>query len=169
VPGANAIVYLAGDESQILVRNLTDGTERLLYRVDKGSVFPQILAVSPDGKTLAFFRRTGDYRAPRELMTIPLQGGEPQRVAILERTPASTTTLRWSKDGRSLLFSSMKGETPPMTGLWSVPATGGTPAHTGVKGVFLRHLALSPDGRRLNYMAGVGESELWVMQRFLPR
>jgi Tol biopolymer transport system component len=168
VPGTNKFVYLDSEQTAIFVRDLDDGTERLLYRVEKGSIFPQITAVSPDGKTLAFFRRTEDYRGKHELMTMPLQGGEPRRVTFVEGTPSSTA-LRWTKDGRSLLFSSMKGEKEQTMAAWSVPVTGGTPTHTGVRGVHLRHLAFSPDGRRLSYMAGVGSSELWVMQRFLPR
>ena len=72
----------------------------------------------------------------------------------------------WMRDSREILFRRFPGEEP--TGLWSVPITGGEPRDLGLNLPALRDVRVHPDGRRLAFTAGFGDSEIWVMQKFLP-
>ena len=62
--------------------------------------------LSPDGKTVAFSVSTPDVaanRAVRSIWTVPLEGGNPVRLAEPAERP------RWSPDGKSLYYTGTEG------------------------------------------------------------
>ena len=63
-------------------------------------------AISPDGKTVAF---TARYEGPREIYTMPLEGGLPTRRTF---GPGPASVSGWTSDGR-LLYSTTAFSTLP--------------------------------------------------------
>jgi Tol biopolymer transport system component len=74
---------------------------------------------SPDGKTIAFIRRTRQ-EAPRAIFTVPAAGGPVRRVTRPNRA-FLTDALAWSPDSKRLAFHALEGVN------YVVPARGGEP------------------------------------------
>ncbi|MGH8248532.1 MAG: hypothetical protein ACREUU_19105, partial [Gammaproteobacteria bacterium] len=80
--GGRAVLYQREDPpqgTQLRLRQLETGTERELYRAEAGARIHQ-LAVSPDGRNLAFVLRTGNG-STETLAVMPAEGGESRRLA----------------------------------------------------------------------------------------
>ena len=98
-------------------------------------------------------------------MTMPIADGEARRIALLDGE--RVREMAWSADGQSIFLS--KPDTKSDTSrVWRVPAAGGKPSQVGLAMEKLTAMGLSPDGRQLAFSAGIGRSELWVMER-IPR
>jgi len=129
------------------VRQLTSESHRVLWST---------IAWSPDGKSIAYF---SDDKA---IKVIPVQGGE-SRVVVKVEDVSGHSELAWSPDGSKLVYSS-KGS------IWAVLLDGGEPEEikTGLD-VRATHLSWSPDGEKIAFTAmGGGDTELWLMENFLP-
>jgi Tol biopolymer transport system component len=103
-------------------------------------------ACSPDGKTIAFIRRTRE-QARRAIFTVPAAGGTVRRVTRPNRAfiPES---LAWSPDSTRLAFHTLEGVN------YVVPARGGEPVKAFPASTtgpfFFDHAARwSSDGSRL--------------------
>jgi Tol biopolymer transport system component/DNA-binding winged helix-turn-helix (wHTH) protein len=98
-------------------------------------------ALSPDGRTVAFFRAS---EAGSEIYTVPLSGGAPKRL-VLEHCCNWNPNLMWTPDGKYIVFNSYRGN---MLHAWRVPVAGGPikpeMVYPGVGSISL-------DGRRLAY------------------
>ncbi len=145
-------------ERQVWVADVATKEARQLTRAEGGAASP---AWSPDGRTLAFLRRV-DGRTVLHLL--PLDGGEPAKLATGELTPQAPA---FSPDGRSLAFLAE----PPLTAaekqarwarggaehwehefadtkLYVVPVAGGEPRQVPA-GPNVVSFAWSPDGARV--------------------
>jgi len=123
------------------------------------------LAISPDGKHLAFI---GCLKDGHSLQIAPAAGGETRELLMLTKAGLTETTgLAWTPDGRHLLFGKRKDEA---TELWRIPVEGGEPQSLGLTMEKMEHLSIHPDGRRITFTGpGLGRGpEVWVMENILP-
>jgi Tol biopolymer transport system component len=154
----------AKDEA-IRARDLETGQERVVCQ--PRSSWPMGLAVSPDGRHLAFHEGDeGGYY----LTVAPVATGQARRVF---RSPQRIQTLAWTPDGRRLLFGMDRlaggAAEPATTELWLVPVEGGQPRKLDLAMDSLADLRMHPDGRHIAFVAGTHKGEVWVMENFLPR
>ena len=116
----------------------------------------QELAVSPDGESVVYARRTiegGEYR--KRLWRVPWRGGRPEQLTHgeLDARP------RFSPDGSALVFLSRRsGKSRP----WLLPLGGGEPRELPAPAAEVADARWSPDGRRLLLLAGSGEPRFSV-------
>jgi dipeptidyl aminopeptidase/acylaminoacyl peptidase len=109
--------------------------------------------ISPDGRTVAYVRRSADIMTDRARSSIWLIN-----VATGEQRPLAAGTgdhfnPRWSPDGRRLAYvSSAEGGAPQLFVRWL--DTGQTVRVTGLPDS-PQNLAWSPDGRRIAYLMNV--------------
>jgi dipeptidyl aminopeptidase/acylaminoacyl peptidase len=115
----------------------------------------QEIALSPDGETVVYVRRTiedNEYR--RRLWSVPWRGGRPERLT----SGPSDGAPRFSPDGRTLLFVSDRSG---LTQAWRLPLGGGEPALlcdlSGVAGG-----EWSPDGTQVALHAASGVNRFTV-------
>jgi Tol biopolymer transport system component len=162
---------------QIISREAKTGAEKELYReatkVNTGDALIHDLAVSPDGRNLAFTVLNG--QEPKCIKIVPTAGGEAR---VIYRVPKDDpipefTGLAWTSDGRELLCVKPKrGEAsraiPGERELWAIPVQGGPPRRLGLSGLGLRNPRVAPDGKRIAFTAGANTFEVWVMENFLP-
>ncbi|HEX2344086.1 MAG TPA: protein kinase [Vicinamibacterales bacterium] len=112
-------------------------------------------AISPDGRTVAFYRFT--VGAGGDIYLVPFAGGEPRRLTFedvwIER-------LAWTPDGRELVFSS---GVQPTSRLWRVSASGGEPERLPVGGDNAAQPAMSSQGNRLTYVERSVDVNIWQL------
>jgi Tol biopolymer transport system component len=158
----------SSDGTRLGVRNLESGDERVLYRVSQPRLIKGQVAVSPEGRHVAFALRGEDKVG---LMVMPIDGGEPRRLVGFSRGTPEPVFIEWSTDGRQIYFVRLGGsEAEEEKGLWRIPAGGGEPEPLEwlmESGALM--LRFHPDGRRvaLTRVEGSG-AEVWVMEDFLP-
>jgi Tol biopolymer transport system component len=104
---------------------------------------------SPDGKTIAFIRRTRQV-FPRAIFTVPASGGPARRVTAPSNA-ILPEVITWSPDSTRLAFQTFAGTN------YVVPAAGGKPlaiSPTSTTGpIFWDHpLRWSPDGNRIAFV-----------------
>ena len=88
---------VAGDDYDIVVRNLTNRTERAVGSTPAEEAYP---AISPDGRWIAFSAVTKAGRQPN-LFTMRADGSGRRQ---LTDVPAKDAYATWSRDGRSITF-----------------------------------------------------------------
>jgi Tol biopolymer transport system component len=162
---------------QIISREVETGAEKEIYReatrVNSGDALIHDLAVSPDGRNLAFTVLNG--REPKCIKIVPTAGGEAR---VIYRVPKDDpipnfTGLAWAPDGRELLCVKPKRQEASITipgerELWAIPVQGGQPRPLGLSMAGLREPRVAPDGKRIAFTAGANTFEVWVMENFLP-
>lgn len=168
---------------QLLARNLESSAEKELFRQISappiGDGIVNELAVSPDGRSLAFTTlKSGESKA---VMVVPTEGG-PARVVyrVPKNGPAipNFSGLAWTPDGRELLFVVGRGEQaivgiPGERDLWAIPANGGEPRRLGLSMPGLREVRVDATGKRIAFTAGGpgnpgGPGEVWALDNLLP-
>lgn len=118
-------------------------------------------AISPDGKTIAFVRRTPrsdmDPRGGSRsiIWIVAAKGGEPVRFTAPDR---SSFEPKWSPDGRWLTFrSSRSGDVGAQ--IYRISPRGGEPERlTDVEGG-VAHFDWSPDGKHIGFLAAKAKSK----------
>jgi Tol biopolymer transport system component len=142
-----------------LVRlDIESGRETELRKGDIWSV-----AVSPDGKQLAFLDQHGF------IAVIPEAGGETREVF---RGPAwvdnATQPLAWTPDQRYLLFT--RDARPEETGvpLLRVPVSGDPVEPMGLSMPGIQYIGVQPDGRRI-YFSANSPDEVWSLANLLTK
>ena len=170
-----AIFYTRSDfgtkSSLILVYDLETGREKELYRAVIPARIGRGLALSPDGRQLAFVMGDQTTRSTA-LMFMPAAGGETHELFRLQEPEsiASNAGLAWTPDGREVIFgrersTSLEEQTIEA---WRISAEGGEPEKLELVTEQLRSLRFHPDGRRIVFTAGHYKAEVWVMENFLP-
>jgi Tol biopolymer transport system component len=128
----------------------------------------QSMALSPNGRQLALVSNSADAvlvmdtngGAPRELMRATATGDENQI--------GDTGKVTWSADGQHILFRKGNLGRSGDDELWRVPAEGGEAVLLGSGLPSMVSWAAHPDGRQIVYATRQRESEVWVMENFLP-
>ncbi|MFC1765092.1 hypothetical protein ACFL6U_23850 [Planctomycetota bacterium] len=149
--------------SRILNRDFETGNEKELYR---GPEYFSI-SLSPDGQWLAFAGR----KVETEINVMPASGGESRELCKIIQPANSPTPLTWTADGRYVLFSTVQADTW-LSNLWRVPKEGGEPQNLGLEMAEIYNITVHPDGRQIAFYSGgpsSEESEVWVMENFLPK
>jgi acylaminoacyl-peptidase len=121
------------------------------------------LAISPDGETLVYARRTiekGQYRS--RLWRVPFTGGRPEQLTFAD---ANDGQPRFSPDGSTLSFISDRSEKPQA---WIMPVDGGEPRMIAEMPDGAGVAEWSPDGTRLLLLAGSGEERFVVGEKDDP-
>ena len=121
-----------GDHCALTRKSLDSGQSRELYQFDpadnnvSGDPSP---SVSPDGKSVLFWRYTPAEDSYEWAAIIPLAGGEVKKVRM--PIPASHFVgqgawgaFRWAADGKSIFYARNEKGTG---NIWSVPLAGGAP------------------------------------------
>jgi Tol biopolymer transport system component len=156
------------------------GKERELCRVlPRDQRERQSIAVSPDGRELAFVVHEGpDGRVPSDALAWPItsvvkvvssEGGEPREL-FSSPWPGyipGNRGLEFTPDGRYLLVA--RGSMTTEIGeLLRIPAQGGEPQAVGLTATSLTSASVRPDGKQLAYHArSEASKEIWVMENFL--
>ncbi|HSE33174.1 MAG TPA: LpqB family beta-propeller domain-containing protein [Pyrinomonadaceae bacterium] len=117
-------------------------------------------AFSPDGKTLAFMRRSS-VGTGGHIYVLPTSGNgsEPKLLAIDNSAQISMTTrsLAWTMDSREIVFAQSGG-------LWRVLASGGIPALLEGSVENTVSLAISHQGNRLAFSQAVADTNIWQVE-----
>jgi Tol biopolymer transport system component len=128
------------------------------------------LAISPDGKQLAYLVSVQPADTEAYLAVMPSTGGEEREIFLASPWGGNRyNALTWAPDQRSLVFA--KSEAPGPAVLWQVPLAGGQPERMGivVKSGVLESPQLHPDGRRIFFTSNeTGTREVWALENFLP-
>jgi Tol biopolymer transport system component len=183
-PDGNKIFYTAVPGSGIpegktaydvrhFVRDLQSGQEQELTRPGNTPLVP--LALSPDGSQLAFIG-SGDKAGSTGICVMPSLGGPSKQLVDLGTTAWASRVIAWSPDGRYLIYAVIIPKTQNTNmgqtrwELWRVSAQGGEPQRLDLKvDGLLRHLRIHPDGQQIAYYTWRGDTEVWVMENFLPK
>lgn len=134
------------------------GIERTLWRVsaDGGGeekIFPKSpdeFAVSPDGKLVAYFERSGSEKL---LIIADLETGETTKTFSMADQTQAYNRLAWTPDGTAVVYVlSPDGE---MQTLWSQPLNTASPQKIAELGPDrVNSLAVSPDGKSFAIVQG---------------
>jgi tricorn protease len=146
--GAKDIVFVYGDDIWLVPRE--GGTAAPLASPPGIESMPRF---SPDGKTIAFI---GNYDGNRDLYTIAVAGGVPNRVTY---HPTSEVLSDWTPDGKLLFFGNGLAGRNRQTQMFLVPPQGGLPEKLPVPyGAFG---SISPSGEWLAYTPHTADNRTW--------
>jgi Tol biopolymer transport system component/serine/threonine protein kinase len=126
--------------------------------VTRGAQSVEGLALSPDGKWLAFDSdRTGSH----DIYRVPVDGGEAKQ---LTTDPRDEFMPQWSRDGREIAFHAFTPQAARQ--LEIVSSDGGTAVAVTPQPRNQRQPDWSPDGRALVFDAGVSvDGDLYIVER----
>ena len=110
------------------------------------------LAVSPDGKWLAFVRTT-NHTIFGDVFVKPLAGGEEKQITFLNQTFAG---IAWTPAGDGIVLSA--GDLGATPSLWRVSLSGGEPRQVAEAGSYP---AISSQANRLAYQQVQFDSNIW--------
>lgn len=170
-PDGKAVILglFDGEKARVTRRELDTGAERLLGTVAvKSGLY---VAVSPDGRRLAFFASLQGRAEPPTLLTMDANGGDPVAVKMPPIWPASSV-VAWSRSGKRIFFAGMeKPALKPGPGarsdIWSVAVDGGEAVPMGIRAPSIGSLAMHPDGGSLVYFDETERRDLWVVRNVL--
>jgi Tol biopolymer transport system component len=154
--------------------------KELCHVLPRGQRERQSIAISPDGRQLAFVVHEGSAEGESAALPgswpitsvvklVSSEGGEPRE---LFRSPwpgyiPGNRGLEWTPDGRYLLV--VRGSMSTEIGeLLRIPAQGGEPQAIGLAAKSLTSPSVRPDGKKIAFHAvSEASNEIWVMENFL--
>jgi Tol biopolymer transport system component len=148
-----------GEPAQIVEIDLASGARRALVPpVTRGQAAgtpgDDEVHLSPDGKWLAFRRRTASVVG--DVFVAPASGGD-ARAITHDRT--GVTGLAWSKDGRSLIVSSQRQS--GLVRLWRFPVNGLTPVCLTDAALSAAYPAVSPRDGQIAFASRFFDTNIW--------
>jgi len=115
------------------------------------------VAVSPDGKTVAFGSNHGSTagRAAQKIWLMPATGGEP-------RALTEGTSIQWSPDGKTIAYLSGGGQ--GQVDIWTIPVAGGEPTRVTNEQSAKHGIRWSPDGSQIAYISNKAkDQDIWIV------
>jgi Tol biopolymer transport system component len=166
LPDGKTVFYLVRELSseapRLVLKDLKTGEEKEVARGPFRPFARPGLALSPDGRQVAFGKPEGKSRS---IFVLPINGGEPRLVVRIE--DESVASLTWMPDGRALLFTRKTGP-EKKTELWRVSIQGGEPDRLGLVMDGMLNMSVHPDGKRIAIGIVEQQPEIWVLENFLP-
>jgi Tol biopolymer transport system component len=159
------MVYLRGNVDRfadIVVRDLTSGTERALPHPEKPNFFFRI-RLSPSGDMVAF------KEGPEDAFRLKVQSLADGTIRQLQNQFDVGGSFTWSADGRSLFVTRPVPNDKLHNELWRLPVDGSPAERVGLASDGMGEIRLDAAGRRLVFSTGQAAGELWVMEHILPR
>ncbi len=162
--------FVWGQDRRTLYFVLVDGKAKIMALDTRDESRRQVhsglgccdLAISPDGKMLAFLDNLNPTGA--DLMLLSTDGGAPRK--LLEGAQVAYALVDWTPDGESIVFGK------PGVELWRVNVRTGEQSPVEkypTAGGQVAAVRISPDGRRLSYLYGAQIPEVWALENFLPQ
>jgi dipeptidyl aminopeptidase/acylaminoacyl peptidase len=127
-------------------------------------VMIQGIALSPDGETIVYARRTiekGKYRS--RLWRVPFGGGRAEQLTFVDSNDGRP---RFSPDGRGVAFISDRKDDKPQA--WTMPMDGGEPRVLAELPDGIGAVEWSPDGRGVLLVAPSGDQRFAVGKKDDP-
>lgn len=153
MPDGKSVIYAVGNALRI--KDLDSGEERRIVALPEHREIRN-LALSRDGARVAFSAE------PTGVLTVEL---ESKAVREVQRFGgAEINGLAWTPAGDALIAGVVTGE---KSALWRLPLDGGE-ARALPLGAPKYGVSLHPDGRRIAFTAGNIQSEIRVIENFLP-
>lgn len=164
----NWIVYGRDSKTvcQILRRDAKSGQEK---EIDRTSFDNNTIALSPDGKHLAFLLRTESNLRVLKVMEFP--DGTPKEIQRFKQSGSFIIDIAWSLDGRFIYFDNDPNDDYKWY-LRRVPLEGGEAQDLGLVMRRFQQLNVHPDGQHITFASLAPEREfpeVWVMENFLPK
>ncbi len=159
--------------NRIIHRDLETGREDEIGSFQSVNSTHELFGISPDGKILAYVQRDTDQGLDI-INVIPVTGGNPEKICILDHDKHTIRELAWSSDSRFILFASMSRLSllESQCEIMRVSADGGEPEKLGISMDLISYLSIHPDGRQIAFSSkGFSQRypEIWVMENFLPK
>jgi Tol biopolymer transport system component len=153
------VIYVAREADRIpKLRKVPIGGGESIQLTSEYGMYP---AISPDGKTIAYFYMDmkGEHRR-RHIKLIPAEGGAP--IKTFTAPPNFGLVLRWAPSGDSLTYRAGNA-----TAIWRLPLDGSPPSPLmTLAGQHLYDFNYSPDGRQLAYSSGPDLSDVILIRHF---
>ena len=115
-------------------------------------LFPKL---SPDGRTVAF---TAEYDGNMDAFTVPVEGGEPQR---LTWHPVPDQVAEWYPDGKALLLRSAPRLGPDALSTLLQAAGRAAASRSCLPLPTAGYATLSPDGSQIAYVSPAYDNRTW--------
>jgi len=154
----NSIFYI--NRGKLRERDLKTGVEKILY---EDEFLTRGLILSPDGEKLAF---AIDDRNKEKgtLLIIPASGGESKELCSFQGLQ-KIGNVRWTADGKYLLFIERKDKSDVLRRI--------SPEREESQTVWdpnknLNSFSIHPSGKQIAFSTSLLESEVYVMENFLP-
>lgn len=162
-----SVFYTIGNPTRIVRRDLATGGDADLVSLPTIPAGIPRIALSPDGRSLAFTTREPGVKLGT-LNLIPADGGAARQIYRASEGEG-INWLAWTPDGRYLFFRKMRPPAspngPPRAEVWRATRDGLTVEKTESDATG----AFSPDGRRIAFTFGQSKSELWALENLAPR
>jgi len=163
---------------KIVAYDLSSGLQKMVFSLPGKDRLVFSLAVSPDGRWLAFNSVEGESgdlaHANGGLYRVGVDGSGIQALytAGNDELDARAGVQTWTRDGQYILFSALtsaQGQ-PQQWRLMRIRAEGGQPEPAGLEGTGPFHnFAISPDGRHIAYADGpAAVRDVWAVDHLLP-
>ena len=153
-PDGKTLVFLKGGVMLISKLDLETGEESDITK----SAFSY--GISPDGKQAVFYNND-------VIKTIPLNEGEPK---VLCSGLAQNYRICWTGDGHNIIARAVSSYDNEPSKIWRIPVLGGNPLQLDISVSNMISFALHPDNKSFVYsVMEESESELWMMENFLPK
>jgi Tol biopolymer transport system component len=165
-PDGRTILYLAADviggSRTVISRDLATGQEKTVAGASLGMI--TTFALSRDGRQMAI-AIVDAAKHTSGVAVMPVAGGQPREVCRFDNPNGLPVAadLVWSPDDRELLIRAR-----PDGQLLAVAVEGGPMRQMVLPMEGVSGLSLHPDGKHVAFAAGQSQSEVWVIENFLP-
>jgi eukaryotic-like serine/threonine-protein kinase len=161
-PDGEWVYYEDLDSAQVLRVPVDGGTPEEVPGTAGLLNLPGI-ALSPDGRSLVFFRSGKDPRtAVGKLVLVPLDDGPNPQLKFLDPDPRFAEYPEFTPDGKALLYKIHEKGTD---NLWQQPLDGSPGRQiTNFQGDTIQYYLFSPDGKTLGVMRTHTESDVVLLR-----
>ena len=126
-----------------------EGGDPVQLEIDKKA---DRLAISPDGKWIAYRFLDANANSQRFIIVAPVAGKEPIKKLIIPSLDEQGNAIKWAADSRAVLFVSDHAR---ISNIWSLPIDGSAPKQlTDFTSEEIAGFDLSPDGKQLVCVRG---------------